>query len=139
VGRHVYTQTVVSVSLHYKNPTKHVGLVQMNLIIISLKICWVGVKQQSLTHSISKVGSWFYFKPTSIKTKKVYVKFTVLGIVFIVQAHWNNSLRIDMSPHSDTLSRFPANHSLLFLLNAACLVEKQHRCDPLEMEMFPFK
>jgi len=28
VGRHVYLQTVVSVSLHYKNPTKRVGLVQ---------------------------------------------------------------------------------------------------------------
>ena len=30
-----------------------------------------------------------------------------------------------MSPHSDTLSRFRANQSLLFLLNAACLAEKQ--------------
>ena len=28
VGRHVYSQTVVSVSLHYKNKTKHFGLVQ---------------------------------------------------------------------------------------------------------------
>ena len=27
--------------------------------------------------------------------------------------------------HSDTLSRFRANQSLLFLLNAACLAEKQ--------------
>ena len=40
-------------------------------------------------------------------------------------AHWNNSLRIDMLPHSDMLSWFRANQSLLFLLNAACLVEKQ--------------
>ena len=30
-----------------------------------------------------------------------------------------------MSPHSDTLSWFRAFQSLLFLLNAACLVEKQ--------------
>ena len=30
-----------------------------------------------------------------------------------------------MSPHSDTLSGFRADQSLLFLLNAACLVEKQ--------------
>ena len=30
-----------------------------------------------------------------------------------------------MSPHSDTLSRFRAKHSLLFLRNAACLAEKQ--------------
>jgi len=28
----------------------------------------------------------------------------------------NNSLRVDMSPHSDTLSWFRANQSLLFLL-----------------------
>jgi hypothetical protein len=34
-------------------------------------------------------------------------------------------MRIDMSPHSDTLSRFRANQSLLFLINAACLAEKQ--------------
>jgi hypothetical protein len=44
---------------------------------------------------------------------------------FIVLAQWNNSPRIDMSPHSDSLSWFRANQSLLFLLNAACLVEKQ--------------
>jgi hypothetical protein len=31
-----------------------------------------------------------------------------------------------MSPHSDTLSSFRANQSLLFLLNAACLAEKQN-------------
>jgi hypothetical protein len=36
--RHVYPQTVISVSKHYKNPTNHVGQVQSDLIIISLKI-----------------------------------------------------------------------------------------------------
>jgi hypothetical protein len=40
--------------------------------------------------------------------------------------HWNNSPRIDMSLHSNTLSWFRANQSLLFLLNAACLAEQQH-------------
>jgi hypothetical protein len=45
--------------------------------------------------------------------------------IFIVLAHWNNSLRIDMSLHSDTLFWFWANQSLLLLLNAACLAEKQ--------------
>ena len=30
-----------------------------------------------------------------------------------------------MLPHSDTLSRFQANHSLLFLLNAVCLAENE--------------
>jgi hypothetical protein len=42
-----------------------------------------------------------------------------------VLAHCNNSSQIDMLPHSDTLSRFRAIQSLLFLLNAACLAKKQ--------------
>jgi hypothetical protein len=42
-----------------------------------------------------------------------------------VLAHWNYSPRIDMSRHSDILFCFWANQSLLFLLNAACLAEKQ--------------
>ena len=33
---------------------------------------------------------------------------------------------VDMSLHSNTLSWFRANQSLLFLLNAACLEENQH-------------
>jgi hypothetical protein len=42
---------------------------------------------------------------------------TLLSWIFIVLAHWNNSPRIDMLPHSDTLSWFRMNQSLLFLLN----------------------
>ena len=37
----------------------------------------------------------------------------------------NNSHWVDMSLHSDTLFWFRANQSLLFLLNAAFLAEKQ--------------
>ena len=44
---------------------------------------------------------------------------------FIVLAHWNNSPRIDISPHQDALSWFWTNQSLLFPLNAACLAEQQ--------------
>jgi hypothetical protein len=41
-------------------------------------------------------------------------------------ARWaNNSQWVDMSLHSDTLFWFRANQSLLFLLNAAFLAEKQ--------------
>ena len=40
-------------------------------------------------------------------------------------ARWNNNPRIDMLPHPDTLSWFWGNQSLLFLLNATCLAEKQ--------------
>ena len=46
-------------------------------------------------------------------------------VFFIVLAHWNNSPRIDMSLHSDILFWFRANQSLLLLLNATCLAEKQ--------------
>jgi len=45
--------------------------------------------------------------------------------IFIVLAHWNNSLWVDMSLHMDTLSWFQANQSLFVLLNAACLAQKQ--------------
>jgi len=37
--------------------------------------------------------------------------------------------RVDMSVHSDILSLIRANQSLLLLLNAACLSEKQHMID----------
>ena len=40
-------------------------------------------------------------------------------------AHWNNSPRVDILLHSDTLFWFRANQSLLFLLNTASFVEKQ--------------
>ena len=49
----------------------------------------------------------------------------MLSLNCIVLANWNNGLRIHMSPHLDTLSWFRAKQSLLFLLSAACLVEKQ--------------
>jgi len=51
------------------------------------------------------------------------VTFDIDGI--LVLAHWNNSPRTDMSLHSDTLSWFLANQSLLLLLNAAHLPGKQ--------------
>jgi hypothetical protein len=41
------------------------------------------------------------------------------------------SQQIDMSPHSDKFSRFQANQSLFFLLNAACLAEKQQNTNSI--------
>jgi hypothetical protein len=38
----------------------------------------------------------------------------------------DNSPKIDMLLHSDTLFWFRANQSLHFLVNAACLAGKQH-------------
>jgi hypothetical protein len=43
--------------------------------------------------------------------------------IFIVLAHWNNSTRIGMSLHSDILSWFRANKSVL--INTACLAGRQ--------------
>ena len=48
-----------------------------------------------------------------------------LSWISIVLTHWNNSLRVYMSLHSDTLFWFQANQSLLLLLSAVCLAEKQ--------------
>jgi hypothetical protein len=48
-----------------------------------------------------------------------------LSWIFIVLDHWNNGSRIDMSLHSNTLFWSSEPTSLLFLLNAACLAEKQ--------------
>ena len=48
-----------------------------------------------------------------------------LSWMFIVLAHWNKSLQVDMSLHSDTLFWFRDNQSLLFPLNAACIADKQ--------------
>ena len=45
--------------------------------------------------------------------------------IFIVLAHWNNSLLLEVSLPSDILSWFLANQSLLLLLNKTCYVEKQ--------------
>jgi hypothetical protein len=57
--------------------------------------------------------------------KYCYKLTNTLSWILIVLAHWNNSPRVDMSLHSDTLFWFRANQYLLFLLNAACLAAKQ--------------
>jgi hypothetical protein len=54
------------------------------------------------------------------------LKNNTLSWIFIILAHWNKSLWVDMSLHSDTLFWFRVDQSLLFLLNAACLVEKMY-------------
>ena len=58
---------------------------------------------------------------------------------FIVLAHWNNSPRVDMSLHSDTLSWFRANQSAFQLIcvlsgkatNTNCIVSGLTRSNPL--------
>jgi len=41
---------------------------------------------------------------------------------FFSSAHWNNSLLVEMSLHSNTLSWFQSNQYLVLLLNTVCLV-----------------
>jgi hypothetical protein len=48
-----------------------------------------------------------------------------LSWILIVLVHWNNSPQVDMLLHLDTLAWFRANHTLLLLLNAACLEKEQ--------------
>ena len=50
------------------------------------------------------------------------------------QIHWSNFPRIDILPHSNTLSWFRANQYLLFLPKYACLEEKQQI--PIELCRF---
>jgi hypothetical protein len=47
-----------------------------------------------------------------------------LSWILIVQTHWNNSARVDMSLHLDTLTGFRAIQFFHSLLNAAYLAEK---------------
>ena len=42
-----------------------------------------------------------------------------LNWVYILLAHWNKIPRVDMSLHSDSLSWFPANQSLLLHIKMA--------------------
>jgi hypothetical protein len=49
---------------------------------------------------------------------------------FIVLAYWNNSLRVDISLHSDRVSWTRANKSLL-LFNAECLVDNDNEQIPI--------
>ena len=58
-------------------------------------------------HSMRWLWFPFYTRPTRC-------------VGFLVLAHWNNSPCVNMSLHSNTLSRFQVNKSLLFLLNVAC-------------------
>jgi hypothetical protein len=49
----------------------------------------------------------------------------MLSWLFIELAHWNNSPQVDMLLHQDTLFWFCATQSLLLLLAAVCLAERQ--------------
>jgi hypothetical protein len=76
----------------------------------------------------SAVDRGFEFRPSQTKDHKIGIWYFsakhVNTLSWIVLANWNNSPRVDMSLHLDTLLWFRTNQSLIFLLNAACLAEK---------------
>ena len=90
---------------------------------------------------MERVSEWFLFNTNSailylhhgenklivneLMMRSALYYTNTLSWIFIVLAHWNNSRWIEISPHSHTLSWLRANQSLLFLLNAAGLAEKQ--------------
>jgi hypothetical protein len=55
----------------------------------------------------------------------LFVLYQQFSWIFIVLAHCNNSLWVDMSLHSESLVLFRTNLSLLLLINVACLVQNQ--------------
>ena len=57
----------------------------------------------------------------------IYAGPSMLSWIFIVLVHWDNSPRVDMSYHSETLSRFRATESLLLLSNVVCSTERQNK------------
>ena len=83
--------------------------------------CLLTNVRQSAVSQLYHDENKLVFNETMIMSALYYAN--MLSVIFL--AHWNNRPWVDISPHSDTLSWFRANQSLLFLLGAACLVEKQ--------------
>jgi hypothetical protein len=91
---------------------------------------------------ISWVSEWMLFNANSAifqlyhgDNKLIFIEMMMrsalyqtntLSWICIVLAQGNNSPRVDMSLHSNTLFWFRANQPLLLLFNDACLAEKQH-------------
>ena len=76
------------------------------------------------------VSEWLLFNANSAilqlyhDENKLIVNETMM-MIFIVLAHWNNSPRVDMSGHSDTLFWFRTNQSLFLLLIPAFVVVRR--------------
>jgi hypothetical protein len=105
-----------------------------NIIIIIMKIfVLLGTKLEGGSEWVSVYANTSIFQLYHGENKLIFNEMmrsalnstTTLSWIFIVVAHWNNNHWIDMLPHSDTLSWFRANQSLLFLLNTAWLAKKQ--------------
>jgi hypothetical protein len=72
-------------------------------------VVWSGVS--FATYICPRSFIFFMNRRLNITRPTLFVDF------FIVLAHWDNSQLVEMLLHSDTLSWFPANQSLILLLN----------------------
>jgi hypothetical protein len=82
------------------------------------------MKKKSSSFELNRIlKEWSFDENSVVFQCNIHLyKTNMLSWIFIVQAQWNNSLRVDMLPQLDRLSWFRANQSLLFLLNTASLV-----------------
>ena len=85
---------------------------------------WLLLNANSAIFQLYHGENKLIFNETMMRSALYYTSM-LSELDFLVLAHWNNSPQVDMSLHSDTLLWFGANQSLLFLLNTACLAEKQ--------------
>ena len=112
----------------------------------------MGVDSKKFSQNVKWVSHWLLFNANSaifqlwpgenrlifnemiMRTALSYAN--TLSSIYIVLVHWNNSPRIDLSPHSGTLSWFRVNQSFLFLLNAACL-SRNNKCQLYSLSFDP--
>jgi hypothetical protein len=105
-SRHDIAENITELALSHNHSLTH-----LKQIVLELNKCWL-----------------LYNLPITVWNTEFTPSFSRVRVaqsIFIVLLHRNNSPRINMSPHSDTLSRFRANQFFLFLPNAAYWAEKQ--------------
>jgi hypothetical protein len=95
------------------------------LIKMNLYQWWLIVVQSQMNNLTTSWREQVTFNEMMMMISVVYNNLNWIFIVPWVLAHWNNSPLVDMSFLSNTLSWFRAKQSLLLLLKAACLAEKQ--------------
>jgi hypothetical protein len=121
----LWCRTVVSVSSHYKNPIKRVGLVQTALIIISLKINLFSPRYMANKLPNSKFLTFFIFHP--ILTALIIISLKIN--LFSPRYSWKFAELVLNNNHSliPYMRNFLiwAPFIISLSLNAVCLVEKQ--------------
>ena len=116
--QHVYPRTVVSVSQQYTNPTQravqeqsgpHHNFTENQLVLamIQLKNCYIGVKQQSLTHSLTTIKETFYVLVTRLTL--FYL------VVFIYFSSFMLCFSFNMFKHLECLCCFLLFHKNVYL------------------------